>query len=323
MKRFASTRIAAYTCDGITSASARLRSFFLFHYALVFGLQVSRELSFIDSFQCDQLHLQKCYRPQFIFHAIVFRCIRRTVVFDIDDQPENWLHRFLIIAQAKVATIVTTDTDARRRYLLRYLNKSKIIVLPDVLDIDPGKDIKTVFRCHPAASKGILWAGHRGNLASVSEFLHIIESMNFHHMTVVTNLTENDKLHAMYPAVRFVQWTLGFPFGNTIDSGFMVLNHFSVNNPDSMYKSSNKMVLAIAAGMIPFVSRSPAYVDLAIALDAEILIFDDFMQIFEKMNLLTQQWKHNFISRAQQYILKCYSSKQILLEYMSMERLMR
>ena len=80
-------KVAAYTNGGIEVASCRLRSFYLFKKAEEFGLEILRNLSFTESLSCNCLHLQKIYTPQFILQALLFRILRRKVIFDIDDHP--------------------------------------------------------------------------------------------------------------------------------------------------------------------------------------------------------------------------------------------
>ncbi|OHB46087.1 MAG: hypothetical protein A2178_00580 [Planctomycetes bacterium GWC2_49_10] len=311
------TKIAAYTSDDINSAGSRLRSFYLFKFSQEYGVTVCRSLGLLESLSCDQLHLQKCYKPKHLAQALLFRILGKQVIFDICDQATRWTHKFAIFMAMKIASAVTTDTDARAAYCRRYVSDRKVSSLPDVLDVDPVKNINLITRANPQ-SKGILWTGHRGNLDSVNELLRMMEAENDFHMIVITNLQVNDPLHKQYPYIKFIQWTLDCIFDTAIDVGFMVLNHQWMDDPDSVYKSENKMVLSIAAGLIPIVSRTPAYEKLATALGAEQLVFDEFDEVFDIINSLDANWISDFFVRSQKYIIDNYSAENIFLKYKSL-----
>lgn len=311
------TKIAAYTSNEINSASSRLRSFYLFKCANEYDVTVCRSLGLLESLKCDQLHLQKCYKPKHLVQALLFRCFGKQVIFDIDDQATRWTHKFAIFMAMKIASAVTTDTDARAAYCKRYVSDRKVFVLPDVLDVEPIKKNKVITR-NNLQSNGVFWTGHRGNLDSVNELLRIMEVKNDFHMIVATNLKDDDLLHKKYPSVKFIQWTLDCIFDTSIDVGCTVLNHRWIDDPDSVYKSENKMVLSIAAGLIPIVSRTPAYVALAKALGAERLVFDEFDEVFEILNSLDEIWIHDFFVRSQKYVIDNYSDENVFLKYKSL-----
>jgi len=100
-----------------------------------------------------------------------------------------------------------------------------------------------------------------------------------------------------------------------IDVAYMILNHDTGVDPDAIYKSENKMVLSIASGLIPVVSRTPAYEMLAQALDAERLIFNELDEVFSITESLDPIWIQNFLIRARQYILDNYTDKRVFLKF--------
>ncbi len=91
----------------------------------------------------------------------------------------------------------------------------------------------------------------------------------------------------------------------------MILNHSSHLDGHAKYKSENKMVTAIASGLIPVVSSSPAYLELAIALDAKRLVFNSLEEVPIILNNLEDEWIKNFSIRAKAYIKDHYSHEII------------
>jgi hypothetical protein len=306
-------KIAAYTVGDIGVASSRLRSFYLFQSSSDYGVNVFRNLSIRQSLTCDCLHLQKSYKPKHIAQALLFRLLGKKVIFDIDDNPKG-KYKVATIVLMRIANVVTTDTDLRREYFSKYVNKNKIFVLPDVLDIAPDKADQVISRKN-SRSKGIFWIGHRDNLGSIEKLLDVIADRADYHMVVATKLAQNDVLHTKYPKVTFIDWRLDVSLDPDIDVVYMILNHDTGVDPDAIYKSENKMVLSIASGLIPIVSRTPAYEMLAQTLDAERLIFNELDEVFSIIESLDPIWLQHFMTRARKYILDNYTDKRVFLKF--------
>lgn len=307
--------IAAYAVGDIGVASSRLRSFYLFQSSADYGVDVCRNPGIWQSLKYGYLHLQKRYKPKYIAQALIFRLLGKKVIFDLDDNPKG-IYELAIIVLMKIVTIVTTDTDARRSYFARYVNKNKIIVLPDVLDVNPDKIDQVVSR-KSSQSRGIFWIGHRDNLGSIEKLFDIVTLHKDYHMVVATNLLRNDELHNKYPKVKFIDWRLDISLNPSIDAAYMVLNHDAIFDPNSIYKSENKMVLAIASGLVPIVSRTPSYEALAKVLEAERLIFDDLTEVLDIIEKIDQMWADDFLARAKSYVLANYTSDHVFSLFLS------
>ena len=98
----------------------------------------------------------------------------------------------------------------------------------------------------------------------------------------------------------------------------MILNHDKAADSNASYKSENKMITAIASGLIPIVNASPAYRELAIKLDANQIIFNEIKQINRVIDNLEVSLMEDFISRAQEYIIENYSNTVVLKHFKSL-----
>ena len=309
-------KVAAYTVGGIEVASCRLRSFYLFKKAEEFGLEILRNLSFTESLSCNCLHLQKIYTPQFILQALLFRILGKKVIFDIDDQPSLFKHKLGFFLLSFISSHITVDTIFRKKFLSQYIHSSKIKVIKDVIDINCDSE-KFFLRRRLSNSGGMLWIGHRDTLPSIEPFFNFLKGED-RKMFVSTSLLKNDVLINRYPDIKFIDWKIDISFHPDINISFMILNHDKTVDSNAGYKSENKMVTAIASGLIPIVSASPAYQELAIKLDANQIMFNEIKQINRVIDNLEVSWMEDFISRSQEYILENYSNKVLLKHFKSL-----
>ena len=309
-------KVAAYTNGGIEVASCRLRSFYLFKKAGKFGLKVLRNLSFTESLSCHCLHLQKIYTPQFIVQALLFRILRKKVIFDIDDHPSLFKHKLGFFLLSFISSHITVDTIFRKKYLSQYIPSRKIKVIQDVIDINSDYE-KNFLKRKLSNSGGMLWIGHRDTLPSIEPFFNFLKGKE-RKMFVSTSLLKDDVLINRYPDINFIDWKIDISFDPDINICFMILNHDKTVDSNAVYKSENKMVTAIASGLIPIVSASPAYEELAIKLDANQIIFNEIKQINRLIDNLEVSWMEDFISKSQEYILENYSNTVLLRHFKSL-----
>lgn len=94
-----------------------------------------------------------------------------------------------------------------------------------------------------------------------------------------------------------------------IEMSYALLNHSF--DEASQFKCENKMVLSIAIGLIPIVSRTPAYETLAKKLNADCLVFDNLSEVFDIVESLDPVWINNFRLRAKAYVLEYYSNENV------------
>ena len=89
-------KLAAFTSGGISVASSRLRSFYVFKSIVWKEHEVVFNPSFFSINRFQWLHIQKRYSPKFILLALYARLIGKFVVFDIDDGVRNldgWVNK--------------------------------------------------------------------------------------------------------------------------------------------------------------------------------------------------------------------------------------
>lgn len=307
-------KIAAYTVGDINVASSRLRSFYLFYFSSNHGVNVLRGLTIWQSLQCEYLHLQSCYVPRYVLQAVLFRLLGRRVFFDVCDIPTRKIHFAFLVLTAMIANTVTVPLDTTRTYLSKYVAARKIVVISDVIDVAPNKVGKLAF-VRNVGSKGIFWTGHPGNLDSIEEFIKIIRFHEEYKLIVLTRLSEIGRFIQSYPWVTFLDWSLDSAFDCKIDIGYALLNHAA--DSAALYKCENKMVLSIALGLIPIVSRTPAYEALAKQLGADRLVFDDLAEVLNVIENMDPRWATEFLSRAKSYVFAHYSSDHVFLVFLS------
>ena len=75
------------------------------------------------------------------------------------------------------------------------------------------------------------------------------------------------------------------------------------------------MVLAILAGFIPIVSRTPAYERFAKLINAEFLLFDNFEDVVLIAEKLNNQNLEDFFDQSIKIINQHYSRNSVFLDF--------
>lgn len=304
-------RLAAYTIGGIDRASSRLRSFYLFSQAEGVGLEVSRPHRYCEALNHDVVHIQKKLTYELILWILIYRVCRLKIIFDIDDQPTCAKAFFGYLLVLSLANVVTVDTEARKKYWLKYLLLKNVYVVHDIADTNAVEpNIKK--RCISGSRPSFFWIGYSCNLPSLNSFIEHVRCSTFK-LTVSVEVDAIKSLEAKYPFLEFIPWSDGVAFKESIEAKFMVLNH----NYDSAsrMKSENKMVLAILAGFVPIVSRTPAYTRLAKSLNVEFLLFDDLDEIPKIVSVIGAKDFSSFFIEANNFIKSNYSRSAVLSDF--------
>jgi hypothetical protein len=306
-------KIAAYTIGDINKASSRLRSFYLFSYANHFGLEVSRPSRFRDGLNADVVHIQKKLNYNVIFAVLIYRLIGIKVIYDIDDQPERGKSFLGYLFILFLSSVITVDNEARKNYWRKFLFFKKIEVINDVADTIDSEIIS--IRSRELINKNnFFWLGHSSNLPSLFAFIEFCKT-NTEQYKLTISIEEEaiESWKKIYPFITFIPWFESVAFENSIDAAFMILNH----NFDkaSKLKSDNKMVLAILAGFVPIVSRTPAYEKLAKGIDADYLLFDELYQIPQIANHLKKINISDFHKKTVRYVDLNYSRYAVLNDF--------
>lgn len=305
-------KIASYSIGGVERASSRLRSFYLFSFAKEYDLDVSRPSRYRDALSCDVVHIQKILSYKLILWIVIFRLSRLKVVFDIDDQPtgiKSFLGYLLVLF---LSSVITVDSEARKNYWKRFLFFKKIEIIYDAADTNDVL-LKIRERRNFIDSNSFFWIGYACNLRSLSVFIEFLKNSTKYRLIVSTEKEAISDLRISYPFISFVPWFDGVAHDDFIDAKFMILNH----NFDqaSVLKSENKMVLAILAGFVPIVSRTPSYERLAKALGADFLLFDNIDDVAGIVANLADTDLQEFFERAINYITENYSRNAILSDF--------
>lgn len=304
-------KIAAFTIGDINRASSRLRSFYLFDLAEKFDLEVSRPSRYRDALGVDVVHIQKKLTIKTIPAVAIYRLLGIKVIFDIDDQPvgkKAFLGYFLALF---FSSVITVDTEARKQYWASFFFR-KIVVINDIADSINRKLEVNNRRCK-INSHGFFWIGYSDNIGSIESFIGLLKKHKRYKLTVATEKKAIPLLKLKYPSVDFISWFDGIANDDCIDAKFMLLNHN--HDAASRLKSDNKMVLAILSGFLPMVSRTDSYENLANALGANFLMFDnvqDSIVISKKLSSLDFE---SFFQNSLTFISENYSREAVLSDF--------
>ena len=308
-------KIAAYANGGLEVASSRLRSYYLFEEVNPKLIKVFRDLSFIRSLSCNCLHLHTLYTPTFVFRAAIFRILGKKVFFDIVDQAEKTKHKIAIFAMLQIATHVTVSTELTKLFYEKQVIKKKVYLIEDILDVAPSRKRKFLDRVNNS-NKDIFYIGHKDTLPSIEALLKLHSLKNTRTFTVITNLRNKDKWEKRYPSVNFIDWEIDIFYRRDISGSYTVLNHDFSYHFEAKYKSENKMILALATGAIPFVSKTPSYQKVAEDIGAEELIFQNIEDIYQKIDNLDPRREIEIIKRSKKYIEHKYLNSVVLAKFM-------
>jgi len=318
-------QILALTIANEDAASSRLRSYYLFRCIEKYDVAITRDFNCGNIIQSNILHVQKVIKIKYLLCAMLFRLLGRKVVFDIDDQPSGfrlgryYIGRLLIWSafafMMMISSHVTTDTPERRKYWDRFGFKN-IFVIPDAIDIDPELSFPSIEGFQGQWESKLLWVGHAANLNSIIDLVDLMGTNTRMKMVLITNVGAINKIKHGWPWVESITWQKDITLSEEFRLSAMILNHGL--DQDSKLKSENKMVLAIASGIIPIVSRTPAYSRLAKAIHAERLLYDDVKDVPAILSALTKDWVDDFFERARKYIQDTYSSEHLFFFFRQM-----
>lgn len=250
----------------VSTASSRLRCFGLGRELQRLGCKV--QMGFDPAVLPDVLYVQKVSTPAIIDHAKLVRERGGQVVFDIDDwgdalpwvkaQPE------LLARLLAQCSLVTVDTQVRADVFTEdpaYRQVPAIWVLPD--PVDYVDDVLSVV-AEPIDTQALsgCWFGNGPNLAPALPYLQsALSTGRVSRFKVITNAQFVDSMRQAWPMLQIEAWQLDSFAASLRASDFCLLIHD--NNLEGIQKSNNKMLAALAQGVVPLVSDTPAYAELA------------------------------------------------------------
>jgi len=302
-------QIACLTAGDITRASSRLRSFYLFEKSYLYNVSVERVCEFRNLFRYKHIHIQKVFSYKLLFLIILLRILGKNIIFDLDDHSPGFKNFLATYSTLFFCSVLTFDTQPRKRYWSKFLFWKKMHVIPDTADYKSSQfpkllEIKDLER-------KILWFGHSSNFESVSNLLKKILSVD--PQIEIMIISDNDwsrRWSSQCPEFIFQPWSLDFENFLVSYNGFVILSHNGLFY-DKM-KSDNKMVMALISGVLPIVSNTDSYLSLATKIKGEKLIFNNYKDILKILDSMTIDEAKSIFHHSHIFIQQNYSKEKVL-----------
>jgi hypothetical protein len=282
-------RIALYPAATVNSASSRLRCYGLGRELAKLGYPVRVGM---DPAQPPEiLFVQKIINSEVLEFARRVDASGGIVIYDIDDYGDEALgslkadeatfNQFM-----QLVSVVVVDTDTRQEVFLKEPGFTQIgehWVVPDPIDY---VESSTRGQQRPVKAKGELlhacWFGNAPNIVPALPYLDaLVHADEVADVSVMTNGNYVDYFYTNHPQFKTSAWALdSFP---SLFSGmdFCVLIHST--SLEGVQKSNNKMLASLALGVVPFVSRTPAYTETAEQMGIPELVIDEPGDVLERI----------------------------------------
>ena len=258
-------RISMLPAGDINAASSRLRCFFLGEQLSKLGVEV---LINRHSEAADILFVQKRITKETLDAALRVKENGGLVIYDIDDYGPalEWLRIDPNIERLflKLCDALIVDTPTRLEVFSddpKYVGIRDKYVLADPVDYIPWRSQSNQAISGDRPPRGA-WFGNAVNLAPAVPFIRELMSHGaVSGFDAITGQRQLEQLSRQFPMIGYKPWELK-TFAATLQSyEFTVLIHDS--NIEGVQKSNNKMLAAMALGVLPFVSNTPAYSETA------------------------------------------------------------
>lgn len=274
------TKIALLPAGTIDVASSRLRC-----------IGLARELQFIGydarlgaefGHDADVLFVQKRINRGVLSAARAVKARGGRVIYDVDDYGDalKWVETSPRVHAEFMGQCdaICVDTEMRRDVLAKdptYAEIPEWWVVPDPIDYIGFADNPPAVPRDIDAVSGLVacWFGNAPNITPAIPYLEAArKNPVVRRIDVISNRDFQRKLTRSLPFCNVTAWDLqSFP-GRLRTSDFCLLIHDA--SIDGIQKSNNKMLAALSLGVIPFVSRSPAYKATAMRMGLEGLLLD-------------------------------------------------
>ena len=263
------------------TASSRLRCFGLARELGRLGYKT--QIGCQSGDRVDVLFIQKRIDERILALARAVKVAGGRVVYDIDDYGDAlaWMN----VSPETRATFVSlcdvlcVDTQMRLEVFAKdpiYAGIPQKWVVPDPVDYvgQAGADI-AVKPANRTLKQGLVacWYGYAPNVIPAAPFLETAsKTPGVARVHIISNHESLGKLKIMFPDYHIETWALNTFAGRLRDADFCLLIHDS--SLEGVQKSNNKMLASLALGVVPFVSRTPAYESTARDMGLEALIID-------------------------------------------------
>lgn len=272
----------------VHTASSRLRCHGLARELARLGCQV--HLGLDPAVLPDVLYVQKRVTPDILAHARAVRGQGGGVIFDIDDWGSalDWVKAdpALLADFLALCSAVTVDTDVRAEVLAQedaYRAVRRFWVIPDPVDyVDDAIEAMPATDAPDRLLRGC-WFGNAPNLAPALPAIQAaLASGRVGGFSVITNEQFVPQLQQLWPMLAVESWNLETFAQRLRDHDFCLLIHDT--GTEGTQKSNNKMLAALAQGVVPLVSNTPAYAELADRIGAPGLVLDSSDQVGAKLH---------------------------------------
>jgi predicted SAM-dependent methyltransferase len=228
----------------------------------------------------DLLYVQKRVTPEIAAHARRVRERGGHVVFDIDDWGPalDWVKADPALLQDFLAlcSAVTVDTEVRAEVYAKdenYRAVPHLWVIPDPIDY-VEQAMEELTAAVPAARRlRGCWFGNAPNLPPALPYIQAaLRSDRLDAFGVITNAQFVPAMQQQWPMLATEAWQLETFAQRLREHDFCLLIHDA--GTEGVQKSNNKMLAALAQGVVPLVSNTPAYAALAHEIGLPELVLD-------------------------------------------------
>ena len=164
------------------------------------------------------------------------------------------------VALEGVTDLFIAPTQLHKKVLSSAINKS-LCVVPECIDsIAYPPDSWVSSSAEQLSPKKILWFGYPESF--LKSFKHLMPAFSGAAISI-SDLVLITKSQILINHVEHRDFDCETFYAQTTDVRYSLLSHFSYDNQlNTWIKSPNKLVTSIVRGLVPFVSATPAYIEL-------------------------------------------------------------
>ncbi len=278
--------IAFYPAATVNSASSRLRCFGLARELAKLGYRTSFGFSLENP--PDIFFVQKIVNAEVVGLAQFVRGTGGIVIYDIDDYGDLGLGSLKADAETfnrfiRLVSIVVVDTTYRQQILQREYGFSDVEamwVIQDPIDYI-GSCLPEI---HSRAGSKLhgCWFGNAPNIVPALPYLlEVAKADEVADVRVLTNQDYVAQINTRFPQLATSAWVLETFPAILSSMDFCILIHDATIA--GLQKSNNKMLVALALGVVPFVSRTPAYAQTAVEMGIVELVVESPREIIDRI----------------------------------------
>ncbi len=286
--------------DAESFASTRIRLFYPHNTINEFHRDKYVSVIGFDK-NADILIVQKLIKNENIELIKNFKGI---VIYDFDDD----IGYSEITKILPYVDLVITDTIPKKQKFDTLFNDIECKVLEDCIDYGIISLNKP-----PYVSNKICWFGNWPNYSSIQRMIPDIVASDFE-LSIITDI-KSFKFY-LHPSIKKIQWNLETFIEDLRNSNICLLSHYG---PDSIFKSNNKMIVAIASGLPCIVNSSKSYESLAKEFGLDYCIVNDGNSLKDTMDYFNDiENRKKYLKDIQPYILNNLSSRAITKKLIKM-----